>query len=102
MSGPCRSRAHADSSQNSLIFRRAIDSLLDVMLLAALLPLVVLSVIRPWLRLNSPAKSRRRIADPPPATSPIGEFHFERSVEAYESLIDAVLAEDRACATSRK
>jgi hypothetical protein len=86
------------------MFRRTIDSFLGMMLLAVLLPLLILSVIRARLRHKSPAKSRPRLphaGDPPPAST-IGEFQFERAVEAYEGLIDAVLAEKRACATSHK
>lgn len=76
------------------MLRRTIDSLLGMFQLAALLPLVLLSMLR----------ARRRGADPgnPALTSTIGEFQFERAIEAYEGLIDAVLAEKRACATSPK
>lgn len=76
------------------MFRRAVDSLLGTMLLAALLPLVILSVFR--------ARRRRADTGSPAPSSTIGEFQFERAVEAYESLIDTVLEEKRACATSRR
>jgi hypothetical protein len=81
------------------MFRRNFDSLLGTVLLAALLPMVILSAFRDALRLRRRGKAKRRaVAGDTPAPKPAcGEFQFERAVEAYESLIDAVIAESRTC-----
>lgn len=85
------------------MLRRIVDTLLSAMLVAALLPMVILSALCGRLRQRRGGKTKRRAAvgnDPAPKLS-FGEFQFERAVEAYESLIDAVLAENRTCTLRR-
>lgn len=81
------------------MFRRAIDSFLGTVLLAALLPIVFLSAMHARFGpARPPKRSRREQAHPveAPAAQSSGEFHFDRAVEAYEKLIDTVIAEKRA------
>ena len=86
------------------MLRRSVDSLLGTMLVAALLPLIILSAIREGLRFRWNRKARLRDCTgcAPVANGTVGEFQFERAIEAYESLIDAVIAEKRACPMLRK
>jgi hypothetical protein len=87
--------------EECLMLRRGVDSLLGVVLVAAMLPIVFLAALR--LRLRRDGKGRRGAdAENVAAAKPtVGEFEFERAVEAYEALIDAVIAENRGC-TLRK
>lgn len=73
---------------------RGFDFLLGMAIVAALLPVVLLSEL--GHRLGSTGK---RAPGNQPARFPApaaGEFQFERAIEAYEAVIDAVLAEKRA------
>ena len=84
------------------MFRRIVDSLLGMLVVAALLPPLLISAVCARVGLNRKANVRSGApADPEPKPA-FGEFQFEHAVEAYESLIDAVIAENRSCATSRK
>lgn len=86
------------------MLRRSVDSLLGAMLVAALLPVVILSALREGLRFrwNRKAQVRDCAECAPAANATVSEFQFERAIEAYESLIDAVIAENRACPMLRK
>lgn len=81
------------------MFRRNFDSLLGTMLVASLVPVAILSELHRQMRISFRATSRRRglvRANTPPAKPDAEEFRFDRAIEAYEALIDAVLAEHRA------
>lgn len=80
------------------MFRRTVDFLLGTFLVAALLPLVFLSALVGLVRFRWRVRAQRRNC--PRATTltanPVAdEFQFERAIEAYEDLIDTVLAEVR-------
>jgi hypothetical protein len=81
------------------MLHRAIDSFLTAVLLLILIPFVFFSALRSRVGLASPLSkpfrphSSRQPA--PPASEPIAEFQFDRAVEAYENLIDTVVAERR-------
>ena len=82
------------------MFRRNADSFLGSVLLAAVVPLVLFSAIRSRIGLAWPrAKAQRpnpsRQASPS-ARPTAGEFQVDRALEAYEHLIDSVIAEKRA------
>lgn len=97
-----RSRVNDHRYQEMSMFRRILDSLLGMLVVAALLPLVFVSALCARLRLSRASKARRgEPADPAPKPA-FSEFQFEHAVEAYEALIDTVIAENRTCATSRK
>ncbi len=72
-----------------------VRSFVNTLLAAAMLPLAVWSLLCDWL------KFRRRRSEPSSepaamaATPIIGEFQFERAIEAYQAVIDAALEEDR-------
>ena len=72
-----------------------VRSLVNTLLAAALLPLAVLSLLCDWLKLRR--RRNQRSSEPAAvAAAPfIGEFQFERAIEAYQAVIDAALEEDR-------
>ena len=82
------------------MFRRTIDSFFTTVILFVLVPFIVFSAVRTRIGLARPRTKTNRphSSQPPapPANEPVGEFHFDRAVEAYENLIDSVIAEDRA------
>lgn len=79
---------------------RIVDSFLTAVLLLILVPFIVFSVVRSLAGLAGPPM-KTKPSHPSrqsgiPASEPAGEFHFDRAVEAYENLIDTVIAERRA------
>ncbi len=82
------------------MLHRRIDSFLGTLLFAAIVPLVLFSAIRTRIGFAWPrrkARSPARFPKPLPSAAPIaGEFQFDRAIEAYEHLIDSVVAEKQA------
>lgn len=82
------------------MLHRRIDSFLGTLILAAIVPLVLFSAIRARIGFAWPRRKTRNPALFPkslPSAAPIaGEFQFDRAIEAYEHLIDSVVAEKQA------
>jgi hypothetical protein len=101
---PSAFAAHPGASRNIpsweiTMFRRSFDSLLGAALVAALLTFTALSELRRQILIRWRLSSRRSVSIPlrtPPANPLPGEFQHERAIEAYETLIDALLTEHRA------
>jgi hypothetical protein len=77
--------------------RRSVDLFLNAGLLAAMLCVAI--VLTLCARIAGSINRRRRKPAPIRAQSSMpvaGEFQFERAIEAYEGVIDELLAKDRA------
>ena len=76
--------------------RQSVDSLLGTVLLGALLPYVLLSEFRDFVK-SAPTRSIRECAPARVSTgaavAAIGEFDFDRAIEAYEDLLDEMIGE---------
>lgn len=76
--------------------RQCVDSLLGTVLLTALLPFLFLSQLCEFLK-SSPARKTREFAPGLGSSQArvvaIGEFDFNRSIEAYEGLLDEMIEE---------
>jgi hypothetical protein len=76
--------------------RASVESLLGTVVLTALLPVAIFSAFRqrlPPARIRRPHKSGSARASANATSHAIGEFDFERAMEAYERLIDELIGE---------
>lgn len=76
--------------------RQSVDSLLGTVLLTALLPFVLLSQLREFLKSAGPRRTCACMPAHAPAAAAaaaIGEFDFDRAIEAYERLLDEQIEE---------
>ena len=82
------------------MLRHTIDSLLGSVLLATIASIVLFSTMHTRMGFSRPRAKTKRPDSPsrpaPSRTTITGEFQFHRAVEAYEHLIDSVIAEERA------
>jgi hypothetical protein len=79
----------------ALSFRRTLDTLLNLGLLGAMLCIAAGSALCVWIAPSAHRRRKPASMPAPSATLAIGEFQFERAIEAYENLIDESLGENR-------